>query len=89
MASSKDVAVFMLQQLKQYQVLYQEAIVYEIASKFGDKFTYINRNGNLSIDKHVLQEFRKLTEDSVVWQMGERAWRLRHDYDPPGRQQLD
>jgi hypothetical protein len=89
MESPKDVAEFMQRRLKQDQALYQDVVVYEILNKFGEEFTYINRNGNLSIDKSVLQEFRKLTEGSVIWQRGEGAWRFRQDYDAPGRQQPD
>ena len=54
---------------------------------FGDDFVYINENGNLAIEKKVLNVFRKLTDDSVVWSRGERMWRLREENDEPGRQQ--
>jgi hypothetical protein len=86
MANSWDVAVFMLEQLESQQVLYQEVVVYQIIEKFGEEFTYINVHGNPAIDKKVLREFRRLTRDTVVWMRGERAWRKRHEHDPPGRQ---
>ncbi|EPL7296504.1 DUF6953 family protein [Klebsiella pneumoniae] len=47
----------------------------------------MNANGNLSIDKKVLAKFRKLTNDTVIWDRGEKAWRKRQGYDAPGRQQ--
>ncbi|WP_404999754.1 DUF6953 family protein, partial [Escherichia coli] len=43
--------------------------------QFGDTFVYLNANGNLSIDKKVLAKFRKLTNDTVIWERGEKAWR--------------
>jgi hypothetical protein len=85
----REVAEWMLEEIKGTGYLYQEDVVYEIASKFGDEFTYINQNGNLAIDKQVLREFRELTESSVVWKRGEKLWRMREDYDPPGKRQAD
>ncbi len=85
MASAKDVALWMLEKLKRERTLYQETAVGEIAHIFGEKFVYDNRQGNPAIDKDVLTEFRKLTEDTVVWERGERAWRFRDDTDPLSR----
>ena len=89
MATPKDVAAWMLQALEERQYLYQEDVVYEIATEFGEEFTYLNANGNLAIDKRVLREFRKLTEATVVWERSERMWRRRMESDPPGSRQVD
>jgi hypothetical protein len=67
--------------------LYQDVAASEIASRFGDEFTYINENGNLAIQQAVLRQFNKATPESVVWERGQRMWRKREDYDLPGRQQ--
>ena len=67
----------------------QELFAGEIEDLFGDEFTYVNENGNRAIDKKVLAEFRKLTKDTVVWERGERRWRLREDYDESGKRQAD
>lgn len=83
------IAQWMLEELKRVNYLYQETVVYDIASKFGEEFTYHNQNGNLAIDRQVLREFRKLTGDRVVWERGERLWRFRESYDPPGKRQAD
>lgn len=88
MITPKIIAEWMLEELKREECLYQETVVYDIASKFGDEFTYENENGNLAIDKRVLQEFRKLTEYNVVWDRGLRLWRFREDNDEPGRRQV-
>lgn len=80
---AKDVANFMRAQLDTEERLYQEYIVYEIDSRFGSNFVYINENGNLAIDRKVLDEFRKITPN-VVWERGERCWRLCDSDDEPG-----
>jgi len=83
----EQVAKWMLEELHRVKYLYQETVVYDISSKFGEQFTYINDNGNPAIDRKVLAAFRKLTGDSVIWERGERMWRFREKYDEPGRQQ--
>jgi hypothetical protein len=79
--TAKQIAEWMSEQFKQDCYLYQETVVYEIAEKFGEEFTYDNQNGNLAIRKDVLSVFRTLTEGSVIWERGERRWRKRE----PGR----
>lgn len=81
----KEIAEWMLQRLEAEKYLYQEVIVYEIASKYGNEYTHINDNGNLAISRKVLKEFRILTEDSVIWERGERYWRKRERFDDPDR----
>jgi hypothetical protein len=82
-----EVAVWMLEELERVKFLYQETAVYDIATKFGQQFTYINANGNMAIRKGVLDAFAKLTGDAVVFERTERMWRKRQPYDRPGRQQ--
>lgn len=85
MASARDVAAFLLQRLTEERLLSQDVAVSEIAHRFGEAFVYDNQNGNPAIRADVLREFRKLTPDTVVWERGEKLWRFREDYDPPGR----
>lgn len=87
MATFNEVAEYMLNRLRELKYLYQDVIVYDIASRFGDEFVYYNKNGNPAISQAVLREFRKLTKNTVVWERGERFWRERGPYDSPGRQQ--
>ena len=86
MATVDDVAQWMKSELENTNWLYQETVVYKIKELFGDTFVYLNANGNLSIDKKVLAKFRKLTNDTVICERGEKAWRKRQGYDAPGRQ---
>lgn len=85
----EDVARYMLRRLQETSYLYQEQIVYEIQSKFGERFTYTNENGNLAIDRLVLKEFRELSGEDVVWERSERLWRRRASYDPQDKRQVD
>lgn len=77
----------MVEELRRVKYLYQQETVYAIETRFGEKFFYINDAGNPAIDKKVLAAFNKLTGNSVVWERGERMWRMREDYDTPSRQQ--
>ena len=83
----KDVANWMMQELKKDNFLSQDYAVNDINNEFGDEFTYLNDNGNLSISKAVLSAFKKLSGDNVVWDRWGKSWRFRNDNDLPGRQQ--
>ncbi|MEF0707916.1 DUF6953 family protein, partial [Acinetobacter baumannii] len=75
-------------ELDEQEFLYPEWAVWEIQEIFGDDFVSENENGNLTISKVVLKEFRKLTEGEVVWMRSEKAWRrLYEDENYEGRQQ--
>jgi hypothetical protein len=82
-----EVAQWMLARLEEYNVLYQDEIVTEIESRFGGQYVYVNEHGSQAIDKKLLKEFRRLTEESVVWEPGEKLWRKRTSSDEPGRRQ--
>lgn len=87
MATAKDVAQWMVEQLKHSTYLDQEDVASKIKTRFGEVFTYDNENGNLAIGKTVLKEFRNLTQDTVVWDRADRCWRKRTRGDAAGRQQ--
>ena len=77
----------MLAEVQRNGSVYQETIVYDIARKFGSQFTVDNASGNLSIRKDVLAAFRSISEETVVWERGERLWRKRESHDDGRRQQ--
>lgn len=87
MFTADDVAQWMVLQLKNTNRLYQEVAVIKIRQQFGDTFVYRNANGNFSIEKTVLEKFRKLTDGTAIWERGDKAWRQRLSHDKPGRQQ--
>jgi hypothetical protein len=89
MSTPADVAQWMVQEIEREGMLYQDEAAANIASKFGDEFTYDNDNGNTAIRRDVLAVFRKLTDDFVVWERGERLWRKREQQDEKGKRQVD
>ncbi len=85
--TARDVAEWMLSELDRQTLLHQEFVVIQILLQFGEQFTYTNNNDNLTIAKNVLEAFRRLTGDDVVWVSDERYWRRRQPDDEPGRHQ--
>jgi len=81
MISVNEIANWMLDELIRQHALYQNAIVYEIKDRFGEDFTYINANGNLAISLDLLSEFKKISNDKVIWDRRERCWRFREDHE--------
>jgi uncharacterized protein with ATP-grasp and redox domains len=77
----------MLEQVMERGDFYQEDAAQMILSRFGTKHVYFNDNGNIAISKVVLKEFRRLSEESVVWVRGGRYWRRRQSRDGRGREQ--
>jgi hypothetical protein len=77
----------MLDKMADSHWLYQETVVIAIRRDCGPEFVYTNESGNPAIDRSVLREFRKLTEQTLIWERGEKAWRRRKDSDKPTRQQ--
>ena len=85
-----DVAEWMLAEFERSKgYLDQEDVVYRIQKRSGERFVYQNQNGNLAVGRAVLTEFRKLTEEFVVWERGERVWRRREKHDPLGKRQAE
>jgi hypothetical protein len=85
--TAADVARWMLEQVQTSQWLDQDVAVFEIEKRFGSTFVHDNENGNPAIDRSVLKEFKAISRETVVWERGDRAWRLRGPHDAPGRQQ--
>lgn len=85
--TARKAAKAMLEVMNEYggELRQDDAAMY-LAQKFGEEFTYFNKNGNLAIKKEVLAEFRELTPDHV-WVKGRRYWRPREGNDDPGRDQ--
>jgi hypothetical protein len=75
----------MLSSVEEEGCLYQAEAVGEIAQRFGQEFTDLNDRGNPVIGKPVLEAFRDVSDDTVVWDRGERCWRKREADDAPGR----
>jgi hypothetical protein len=82
-----DVAAWMLAVLERQGWLYQDDAVSGIEQEFGPQFTYENASGGTGINRKVLREFRKLTENTAVWDRADKSWRVREPHHEPGRLQ--
>ncbi len=86
-ATATDVAQWMLSEVSKKKQIYQDEIAPRIRKAYGSSFVYTNINGNLSISREVLKEFRRLSDGWVIWEKGERCWRqLRKGEEYKGRQ---
>jgi hypothetical protein len=86
-ATSKDVAEWMLSAVLEHEELTQNDAFYQINKQFGSVFTTITNGGSPSIKGGVLSAFKAISEDTIVWERGEKKWRKRAFYDGPGREQ--
>lgn len=87
MATKEEVAQRMVATLNETGFLTQKKAAREVREAFGEEFVYKNENKHWAIKPEVLDEFRNLTGDGVVWEQGVRRWRLRRETDKPGRKQ--
>jgi hypothetical protein len=93
-ATPKEVAQWMAAQLEEGDSLLQVDAVAAIEMLFGPDYVYVSDIGEKSIDKRVLNQFRKLTADDVVWVTRHGGgywsgahWRKRGTGDSSGRTQ--
>jgi len=89
MATVADFARWMQQKISDDGMLYHRDAVQGIRDQFGEEFIYIKKSGNPAIYEDVLEEFRQLTEHSVVWEPGQLRWREAKPGDPRGLRQAD
>ncbi len=82
-----DIVSWMIGEIQKHGMLYQYEAASYIEEHFGGDFIPYNDAGNPSIRKDVLKAFRKISEQDVVWERGERMWRKRERGDDPGRKQ--
>lgn len=80
-------AQWMLDEVQRTGWLYQEHAVSEIERQFGRNLIYERDLGAQCISRDVLKKFRLISDQTVIWSRGEKCWRLRHDWDQPGRRQ--
>ena len=83
---AKEMAAWMLARIEGERCLYQVDAVDYLLRVGANELLRINAAGNEVLDNKVLDAFRRLTENTVVWVSRERYWRLRVEEDVPGRQ---
>lgn len=78
----KQIAEWMLDQYRLYQRLSQSTAARGIRINFGEQHCYKNKQRNWAINKGILEAFRLLTPDDVVWSRSSQGWRARRITDP-------
>ncbi|MDA8384489.1 MAG: hypothetical protein M0037_15810 [Betaproteobacteria bacterium] len=82
--SANEIAAWMFSQLGT-SWLRQQSVARMIRTQWGEEHVYKNKNRHWAINPDILEEFRKLTEEQVVWSRSRQAWRERRNGDGPGR----
>jgi hypothetical protein len=85
--TASDVAQWMLSTIEEQGELTQNNAYYQINKQFGTGFTTVTNSGSPSIKGSVLTAFKKISDEVVIWERGDKKWRKREFYDAPGRQQ--
>jgi hypothetical protein len=79
---AKTIAEWMLTEYMKSQRLLQKSAAIQIQAKFGQHHVYRNPNGNPAINEPILEVFKNIRPDDVVWSRGKRLWRPRSVFDP-------
>ncbi|MCY9846954.1 DUF6953 family protein [Pectobacterium jejuense] len=83
--TNDDIAVWMLNALATESCLYQDDVVDFLIRSKQESFLVENNDGNQVLGRPVLDAFKKLTPDNVVWVRSGFYWRYRVPEDEPGR----
>lgn len=79
------VIALMLRLLEKDTCLYQEDVVDYLVKNNANDMLKENADGNVVLNNNVLNAFKKVTEDNVVWVRSGFYWRYRVAEDEPGR----
>jgi hypothetical protein len=82
MATTMEIASWMRNQVAEHGRLARGDAALGIRHIYGAAHLHRSRYGAGAIRAEVLDAFRALTPDQVVWSRRERAWRLRLPDDP-------
>ncbi|SDR75990.1 hypothetical protein SAMN05216198_0325 [Halopseudomonas litoralis] len=80
-----EASTWMRSQLDEDSCLYQDDVVDYLVKEGAEALLRENSDGNLVLERKLLNEFRKLTQDEVVWVKPDKYWRFRVPEDEPGR----
>ena len=72
-------------QLDKDGCLYQDDVVDYLVKSDANSLLRENSDGNLVLERNILNAFKKLTPDNVVWVKPDKYWRFRVLEDEPGR----
>lgn len=80
-----EVSKWMQAQLDRDGCLYQDDVVDYLVKNGALSLTRENSEGNLVLGRKLLDEFKKLNQEQVVWVKPDKYWRFRVAEDEPGR----
>lgn len=83
---AEDVATWMLVQMKLEGCIYQDDVVDYLVRNDAESLLRENSEGNLVLERGVLQAFMAVSETTTVWVKPERYWRWRVAEDEPRRE---
>lgn len=83
--SINNIISWMLSKLEREACLYQDDVVDYLVKNSFEQYLIENSEGNQVLNRKLLEEFKKHTEDDVVWVRTELYWRWRVFEDEPGR----
>jgi hypothetical protein len=86
MSDKLAAANWMLLEIHRSGCLYQDDVVDFLVKSGQEDLLRENSEGNLVVSKPLLDEFRRLTEKTVVWVKSDFYWRTRVPEDEPGRE---
>lgn len=76
------IAQWMLEEYSIQHHLAHTKVARDIRLLFGEAHVYPNRLSNQVINKGILEAFKSLTGNTVVWSRAFRCWRQRRPCDP-------
>lgn len=79
------VALWMHSQLEEEGCIYQDDVVDYLVKSKHEHFLRENADGNLVLSTNLLNEFKKLNHDTVVWVSSDKYWLFRVLEDEDGR----
>lgn len=83
--NATEASTWMRSQLDKDGCLYQDDVVDYLVKEGAEALLRENSDGNLVLERKLLNEFRKLTQDEVVWVKTDKYWRFRVPEDEPSR----
>ncbi|MCL6352205.1 DUF6953 family protein [Pectobacterium polaris] len=83
--TAQNIALWMHEQLEKDTCLYQDDVVDYLVKSGEESLLIENSEGNQVLGRPILDAFKKLTPDNVVWVRSGFYWRFRVAEDEPGR----
>lgn len=84
MYTAREIACWMLAQIERHGQLERRQASTHIRREFGEQFIHRVRKGSGAIREEILEEFRALAPDTVIWSFRDQTWRWRNAEDPLG-----